>query len=95
MKPKPAIVVKPRVKTGRPDLDALHTRQLLDRLGSERAKITHYGFMFPLTTEGDETGLESIRAEIDAIKAVLATREHIPTKAEAKTIRQDRAKHGR
>lgn len=92
MKPKPEIVVKPRVKTGRPDLDALHTRQLLDRLGSERAKITYINGLFGEPADGER---QAVEAEMNAIKAVLATREHIPSKAEAKKIRQDRAKQCR
>lgn len=87
MKPKPAIVVKPRVKTGRPDLDAMYTAQLIERLRAINANA-HYltGRLFGPLSDDELVELE---AERTAIKAVLAHREHIPGKVEAKKIRQD------
>lgn len=80
--------VHPTIKAAHSLIDhwnAMHTRQLIDRLRSIRANITlingHYGEPTPEEREAAE-------AEANSIKAILATREHIPNKAESKQIRQ-------
>lgn len=62
------------------DLNVLTTRELLDYLDCARQ---FGGFYSPWDGPGGYT--------IDQIKDVLATREHIPNKAESKKIRQDLA----
>jgi hypothetical protein len=63
-----------------------HTRVLLKWLRSARA----CGGSFSPCEESPGTFLS-----IEALKAELATREHIPNKAESRAIRQAAAKRGR
>lgn len=62
-------------------LGPVHTRQLLDYLKHARACGGWY------SPWDGSTGYT-----IEELKAELATREHVPNKAEAKRIRQDKAK---
>jgi len=62
-----------------------HTRQLLKWL-----KRARHGGLYSPCEQAPGTFLS-----IEEIKAELATREHIPNKAEAKTKRQAAAKHRR
>ncbi len=61
------------------ELQKFHTRQLLTMLNSER-HVDLYG-------EHEYDGYTK-----EDLKHVLATREHIPNKQEARVIRQQRAK---
>ncbi len=64
-------------------LQRLHTRQLLGLL--QRCRQMPYGYdVFENDTPFYITGAQ--------VKQVLATREHIPNKQEAKKLRQERAK---
>lgn len=63
-----------------------HTRQLLNWLRGARA----CGGSYSPCDEAPGTFLS-----IEALKAELATREHIPNKAESRAIRQAAAKRGR
>jgi hypothetical protein len=61
-----------------------HTRELLRMLNDARPS----GFYWVDYPSGPKYSVEDIKAE-------LATREHIPNKAEAKKIRQQKAKEKR
>lgn len=69
----------------RQSLEAMHTRQLIDKLRSIRAG---HGVMNRLYGEATPEQCEAIEAEANLIKDILSTREHIPGKTEAKQIRQ-------
>ncbi|MNB87326.1 hypothetical protein D3C75_343110 [compost metagenome] len=62
------------------DYSKLHTKQLLAKLHNYRAGYA------------DVEEQIDFPKEIDAIKKVLATREHVPNKTEAKRIRQEKAR---
>jgi hypothetical protein len=66
-------------------LNKWYTKQLLNRLRDIRANISVVNGHW-----GDPTPEEAAAAEVEAnaIKAILATREHVPGKIEAKQIRQ-------
>jgi len=71
------------------DLQALHTRQLLAllrRLRAGQSNAVHYGGASAATAQHE------FGAAISALKQQLATRAHIPNKAEAKVLRQQAAK---
>lgn len=70
-------------------LNAMHTRQLIDRLRGIRAG---HGVMNRLYGEATPEQREVLEAEANMIKDILATREHVPGKAEAKQIRQAKQK---
>lgn len=86
------------IPLGETELKRLHTKQLLKRRNSLYRILGNESFVPMGTTRGHEDyylyqGTEAqARAERVAIKAILATREHIPNKFEAKKIRQERAK---
>jgi len=66
-------------------LNGLHTKQLLqlrDRIQASGDTLYHV----------EEAGLDVTKEEV---KHVLATREHVPNKQEARLIRQEKAKGGR
>ena len=67
------------------EMEHMHTRQLLQEL-----RRTHWAWDYDWTTE-DEAALLEYRA---TLKAVLATREHIPNKQESKAIRKAKKKKG-
>lgn len=69
----------------------ISTRELLQWLRSERASEA---YAISRLGHGD-SDLAGVRARIASLKETLATREHLPTKAERKKIRQDAAKYGR
>ncbi len=71
-------------------LRRLHTRQLHAHLVSLRRLESKCGEYYQL-----ESTFKNIRKEIDFVKGILATREHIPNKQEARKIRQEKAKTGR
>lgn len=66
-------------------LKTMHTRQLIDKLRSTRASMTMINGLYGEPTPEQR---EAVEAEVNLIKSVLATREHVPGKAEAKQIRQ-------
>lgn len=66
-------------------LNAMHTKQLIDRLRSIRG---NHHYMDRLYGEPTPEQRVVVEAEVNAIKAILATREHVPGKVEAKMIRQ-------
>lgn len=68
------------------EMEHKHTRQLLAEL-----RRTYYAWDYDWTEE-DEKANETYRTQL---KAVLATREHIPNKKESKAIRKARIKKGR
>lgn len=74
------------------DLTKLHTKQLLAMLHNIRAGYSNevnYGSLAP----NDLTEVTvAVEKRISALKAELAKRPHVPTKAEAKKIRQEAAK---
>jgi hypothetical protein len=61
-------------------LEKMHTRQLLS---IKNSLFIYYGGRHDLT-----------EPLYDKVKAILSTREHIPSKKEAKEIRQAKAKQG-
>ncbi len=63
------------------ELESMHTRQLLE------IKNTLHRY-----NNGD---YDTKNEALDKLNSILSTREHIPNKAEAKKIRQDKAKHHR
>lgn len=75
----------------------MHTRQLLAELGHVRAKLSSAHNQANddriLAEFLTVTVIREAEAQMAEIKAELATREHIPSKAEAKAIRQMRAKN--
>jgi len=73
----------------RQSLEAMHTRQLIDKLRSTRASMTMINGLYGEPTPEQR---EAVEADVNLIKSVLATREHVPGKAEAKQIRQYKQK---
>jgi hypothetical protein len=73
----------------RQSLEKLHTKQLLNLLRGNRAGVHRLNKYYV-----DPTPEEAAAAEADAnlIKSILATREHVPGKDEAKQIRQAKQK---
>ncbi len=71
-------------------LHGLHTRQLHAHLVGLRRLESKWGEYYQL-----ESTFKNLRKEIDFVKAILATREHIPNKQEARKIRQEKARIGR
>lgn len=69
------------------NLEKLHTRQLMQRLRGIRAG-THPSHFKPAYRDYTPEEQAALEAEVNAIKAILATREHIPNKVEAKATRQ-------
>jgi len=65
------------------DLEKMHTRELLGILQALRSNYNYNWW-----DERDEL-LDDFK---NLVKSVLATREHIPNKLEAKKIRQEKAK---
>ena len=74
------------------ELSKLHTRQLLAMLASSRSQITcGCGSHCEGVISEDETAYNARQDALgDRLKTVLATREHVPTPAEAKADRQAR-----
>jgi hypothetical protein len=70
-------------------LEKLHTRQLL-KLRDRVYRVCNYGLTHGFQPVYDVTDTLSVRAY--EIKRELSKREHIPNKAEAKKIRQEKAK---
>ena len=68
-------------------LEGLHTRQLLRHLRGLRRLESKWQDSYIFVS----TPLE-LKKEIDLCKEILATREHIPNKLEARRIRQLKAK---
>lgn len=66
-------------------LNNWYTKQLIDRLRSIRAGHHNMDRLYGEPTPEQRAVLD---AEVDAIKAILATREHVPGKVEAKQLRQ-------
>lgn len=69
-------------------LQTLKTRQLLALLASTRS----LSLRCESTIESHYATFAELDRDIAAIKAVLATREHVPTGKEAKAIRQAKAR---
>lgn len=67
------------------DIKKMNTRELLALYRRTKQHLS-YGDMF------EEEYIEEVEKEISAMKKELNTREHIPNKAEARKIRQDKAK---
>lgn len=65
--------------------DKMNTRELLALYRRTKQHLS-FGDMF------EDEYIEEIEKEISAMKKELKTREHIPNKAEAKKIRQEKAK---
>lgn len=63
-------------------VEKFHTRKLLKILNNLRTFAMYF----------DDAETKEVKDEIDLIKEVLSTREHIPNKKEAKIIRQKAAK---
>ncbi len=68
-------------------LNGLHTRQLHAHLVGLRRLESKWGEYYQLAST-----FKNLRAEIDLVKSILATREHIPNKIEARKIRQEKAR---
>lgn len=66
-------------------LNHMYTKQLIDRLRAIRANHHYMDRLFGEPTPEQRVAVE---AEVNAIKAILATREHVPGKVEAKQLRQ-------
>lgn len=71
------------------DLKSKHTRLLLSDLASLRAEFFYEDSRQAHTADQ----LTDLKDRIAAVKAELATREHIPNKQQARAIRQLRAKN--
>lgn len=69
-------------------LNTFNTKHLLSILKRVQMEIPTHDYYSP---NGDEY-LESLDDYHKRLKSVLATREHVPNKLEAKKIRQERAK---
>lgn len=75
------------------DLDRIHTKVLLGWLAAARrcgGSVDPYH-----DGSGSSTIVAARRVSVDELKTELATREHIPNREEARTIRQARAKEQR
>lgn len=75
------------------DLKKLHTKQVLKlyrQLKAERSEFINYSNCED--DEEDKAYLAQLTEQVQFVKKELNTREHIPTKAEAKKIRQEKAK---
>lgn len=68
-------------------LNNLHTRQLHAHLVGLRRLESKWGKYYRLSST-----FKNLRVEIDLVKNILATREHIPNKVEARKIRQEKAR---
>ncbi len=68
-------------------LQALHTRQLLAHLVGLRKLENKWSRYYQLPST-----FKNLREEIKLTKSILATREHIPNKPEARKIRQEKAR---
>lgn len=68
-------------------LQGLHTRQLLAHLVGLRRLENKWGRYYQLAST-----FKNLREEIELTKSILATREHIPNKPEARKIRQEKAR---
>lgn len=64
---------------------SMYTKQLIDRLRGIRA---NHHYMDRLYGEPTPEQRVAVEAEVNAIKAILSTREHVPGKVEAKQLRQ-------
>ena len=91
--------VQEHINKSAEELEKMHTRQLMKLrrvlFGASNKCFcpTHCGDDVLSQEEQDEN--KKIYALRDRVKAVLSTREHIPSKAEGKTARQAAAKKGR
>jgi hypothetical protein len=70
------------------NLESLHTKQLLKLLTNFRA--SHDRLLTRYIELGQDLRMSEDR--LHEVRKVLATREHIPNKQEAKAIRQQKAK---
>lgn len=68
-------------------LNGLHTVQLLKHLRGLRRLESKWGKYYQLAST-----FKNLREEIDLAKNILATREHVPNKIEARRIRQEKAR---
>jgi hypothetical protein len=86
-------------------LQALHTKQLINLKNGMKALHTQHAmytghrcceicneYVGPDWDAEVKPRLDELKAYMTRIKAVLATREHIPNKQEAKAIRKEKAK---
>lgn len=67
------------------DFKKMNTRELLSLYRRTNQHLS-YGDMF------EEEHIEEVKKEVSEMKGELKTREHIPNKAEAKIIRQEKAR---
>lgn len=75
------------------DLKSLHTKQLLKELRRCRvAQSLEYDAWFEMDLEEARLESDDFLDYVKALKAELATREHVPNKQEAKKIRQAKTK---
>jgi len=77
------------------DLKKLHTKQVLNLYRQLRGERFEFKIYMCEEDEEDEKTLAGLTKQLREVKDELNTREHIPTKAEKKKIRQEKAKHGR
>jgi hypothetical protein len=70
-------------------LEKLHTRQLL-KLRDRVYRVCNFNGNLPLNPFVNVT--DSLTVRVSEIRRELSKREHIPNKAEAKKIRQEKAK---
>ena len=67
------------------DIKKMNTRELLSLYRRTNQHLS-YGDMF------EEEYIEEVKKEVSEMKKELKNREHIPNKAEAKIIRQEKAR---
>ena len=75
-------------------LNKLHTKQLLKHLRSSRVCGEDCRYLYNNSPECEQC-LANQKYNEKQLKAILATREHIPNKQESKALRKARIKKGR
>ena len=76
-------------------LNKLHTKQLLKRLRSSRVCGEDCRYLYTSSSPECQQCLANQKYNEQQLKAILATREHIPNKQESKALRKARIKKGR
>lgn len=76
-------------------LNKLHTKQLLKELRSNRVWGGDCRYLYTSSSPECQQCLANQKSNEQQLKAILATREHIPNKQESKALRKARIKKGR
>lgn len=77
------------------DLKKMYTKQVLNLYRKLRGEQFEFKIYMCEEDEVDEKTLAGLTKQLREVKDELNTREHIPTKAEKKKIRQEKAKRKR